>query len=51
MKRNQVKDSASRRSFDKTTYGGQRKNRAFIVTDEKWRPKEKHIRKATIKVM
>ena len=46
MKRNQVKDSASRRSFDKTTYGGERKNRAFMVADEEWRPKEKHIRKA-----
>ena len=41
LKRNQVEESASRRSFDKTTYGGERKNRAFMVADEKWKPREK----------
>ena len=37
LKKNQVEDSASRRSLKKPPYGGERKNRAFMVADEKWR--------------
>ena len=41
LKRNQVEDNTSRRNFEKPAYTGERKYRAFMVTDEKWKPKEK----------